>query len=76
MLSCRDITELATDHVEGATPLATRMSMWMHLAMCKHCREYLRQYRETIVVLGRLPDEPPPAECVEELLRRFRRPDP
>lgn len=72
MLTCRQLTELATDHVEGATPLGQRISVWMHLAMCKHCREYLRQYRQTIATLGQLPDDPPPAACREELLRRFR----
>ncbi|MDQ3367377.1 MAG: anti-sigma factor [Myxococcota bacterium] len=68
------MTELATDYVEGATPMMTRVAMWMHLAMCRHCREYLRQYRATIAALGQLPVEPPPAACREELLRRFRDP--
>jgi len=72
MLTCRDMTELVTDYVEGTTPFGQRVSMWMHLSMCKHCRAYLRQYRETIAALGRLPDEPPPAACRDELLRRFR----
>lgn len=72
MLTCREVTELATDYVEGATPFAKNVSLWMHLSMCKHCRAYLRQYRETIATLGRLPDEPPPPACRDELLRRFR----
>ena len=44
----------------------------MHLAMCKHCRAYLQQYRDTIATLNQLPEEPPPPECRDELLRRFR----
>jgi len=72
MLTCQELTELATDYVEGETPFERRVSVWMHLAMCKHCRAYLRQYRDTIAALGRLPEEPPPPECREELLRRFR----
>lgn len=72
MLTCQQITEVATDYVEGTTSYARRVSVWMHLAMCKRCREYLRQYRLTIATLGQLPEEPPPPECREELLRRFR----
>jgi predicted anti-sigma-YlaC factor YlaD len=72
MLTCQQFTELATDYVEGETPFGRRVSVWMHLSMCKHCREYLRQYRITIATLGQLPDEPPPPECRAELLRRFR----
>lgn len=72
MLTCRDVTERVTDYVEGAMPYGQRVSLWIHLAMCPHCRAYLRQYRDTIATLGQLPDEPPPPECRDELLRRFR----
>ncbi|MGE0397030.1 MAG: anti-sigma factor [Kofleriaceae bacterium] len=72
MLSCRDVTELVTDYVEGAMPYGERVSLWIHLAMCRHCRAYLRQYRDTIATLGHLPNDAPPPECRDELLRRFR----
>lgn len=72
MLTCRDVAERSTDYVERALPFGERVGMWMHLAMCKHCRAYLEQYRQTIATLGRLPDEPPSAECRAELMQRFR----
>jgi len=72
MLTCRDVTERVTDYVEGEMPFGQRVSVWMHLAMCRHCRAYLRQYRDTITTLNQLPAEPPPPECRDELLRRFR----
>lgn len=72
MLTCRDVTERATDYVEGAMPFGQQVSLWMHLAMCKHCRAYLHQYRTTIALMNQLPEEPPPPECRDELLRRFR----
>lgn len=72
MLNCREVTERTTDYVEGALSFGQRVAMWMHLAMCKHCRAYLEQYRDTIALVNQLPAEPPPAECREELLRRFR----
>ncbi len=72
MLTCRDITEIVTDYLEGRMTLGTRMRFHMHLGMCKHCRAYLRQMKNTIETLGRLPEEPVPPELREELLRRFR----
>ncbi len=72
VLTCRDVTERVTDYVEDAMPYSERVSLWMHLAMCKHCRAYLQQYRDTIATLNKLPDAPPSAECRDELLRRFR----
>jgi predicted anti-sigma-YlaC factor YlaD len=72
MLTCRDMTEIVTDYLEGRMTLGTRMRFHMHLGMCKHCRAYLRQMRLTVATLGRLPDEPMPADVKDELLRRFR----
>lgn len=66
------MTEIVTDYLEGRMTLGTRMRFHMHLGMCKHCRAYLRQMRLTVATLGRLPDEPMPADVKDELLRRFR----
>lgn len=72
MLSCRDITEIVTDYLEGRMSFANRVRFHMHLGMCRHCRAYLRQMRLTIQTLGRLPAEPMPVEIRDDLLRRFR----
>jgi predicted anti-sigma-YlaC factor YlaD len=72
MLRCLDITELVTDYLEGRMTLADRMRFQMHIGMCKHCRAYLRQMRQTIQTLGHLPAEPIPGDVRDELLQRFR----
>lgn len=71
MLSCKEITELVTDHLEGRMRFATWCRFQMHIGMCRHCRRYLRQMRATVKALGRVPNEPPPADVEQELLRRF-----
>jgi anti-sigma factor RsiW len=71
MLSCKEITELVTDYLEGRLGLADRMRFQMHLGMCKHCRAYLRQMKATIATLGKLPDEPMPDEVRDEMRKRF-----
>lgn len=72
MLSCRDITEIVTDYLEGRLSFSNRMRFHMHVGMCGPCRAYLRQVRQTVKVLGRLPSDPIPGEVRQELLKRFQ----
>jgi len=72
MLTCKQLTELVTEYLEGQMSLADRIRFQLHIGMCRHCRAYLRQMRQTIRTLGKLPDEPVPPEVLEDLLRRFR----
>ena len=71
MLSCREITELVTDYIEGRLSFGQWLRFQMHVGMCRHCRAYLRQMRGTIAALGKLPEEPLDPTAHEELMRRF-----
>jgi hypothetical protein len=42
MLSCREVTERASDYLDRALPLRQRLAVRLHLFMCQHCRRYLR----------------------------------
>lgn len=72
MLTCRELTELVTDYLEGRLAFGQRLRFHLHIGMCRHCRAYLRQMKTTIRALGRLPQEPIPPELAEDLLQRFR----
>jgi len=54
------------------------MSFWdrarfqLHLGMCRHCREYVRQMQKTRRLLGESPHEAPSSDIEAELLRRFK----
>lgn len=72
MLTCRQLTELVTDHLEGRLSLAQTVRFHMHLGMCRHCRAYLRQMKMTVRALGRAPEVSFPPEVRESLLKRFR----
>jgi hypothetical protein len=74
MLSCREITELATAYAERALPFMDRVRFLMHLSMCTHCRRYVKQLRLAVDVSGRvsLPTPKPTPETKEALLRTFR----
>lgn len=73
MLSCKEITELATDYLEGTIPWHKRLLVRMHLWMCINCRRYMDQMCEVIRLMRQTPKEPAPsAELVEVLCRQLR----
>jgi predicted anti-sigma-YlaC factor YlaD len=72
-MTCRELSELVTDYVEGHMPLTTRVRFQLHLGICSHCRAYLRQLEATRKELGRLPAEPTmPDDVKQALLERFK----
>lgn len=72
MLTCKEMTDLVTDYLEGRMSFMDRVRFQMHLGMCKHCRAYVAQMRLTVATLSRLPAEPMPEDVRDELLQRFR----
>lgn len=58
MLTCRELTDLVTDYLEGRQTLVQRLRFQIHVGMCRHCRAYLRQFKQTIRALAELPPEP------------------
>lgn len=72
MLTCRELTDLVTDYLEGRLTLLERLRFQMHVGMCRHCRAYLRQVKQTIRTLGQLPSDPIPPNMQQALLERFR----
>ncbi len=72
MLTCQQLTELVTDYLEGRMSLLDRLRFQLHLGLCRHCRAYLDQMRQTLRLLGTLPPEQIPPEVRDALLERFR----
>jgi len=75
--TCRDMTELATDYMEGALPWRRRLEAWWHLRLCPMCRNYYDQLVKLRRLLG-LTHPPAPSPEVESAVlaaRRGARPD-
>jgi predicted anti-sigma-YlaC factor YlaD len=72
MLSCKELTEVATDYLEQDLPWGERLRVQLHLWMCRHCRRYVNQLRKVIALLRDFPKETVPPTLLEELLPRFR----
>jgi anti-sigma factor RsiW len=71
-MPCRELVELVTDYLEDRLSPIDRARFEAHLAECEPCRTYLEQFRQTIRVLGRLPEESLSPEAREALLTAFR----
>jgi hypothetical protein len=72
MLTCKELTELVTDYLEGRLPLGRNLSFGLHVMMCRHCREYLHQMKLAVRALGAMPAEPIPSDVREKMLKIFR----
>jgi anti-sigma factor RsiW len=71
-MPCRDLVELITDYLEDRLPAGNRARFEAHLSGCAPCRVYLEQFRRTIRLLGRLPEELLSDEARKALLAAFR----
>lgn len=71
-MACRELVELVTDYLEDRLPPRDRARFEAHIAECEYCEAYLEQMRQTIRVLGRLPEESLSAEASDALLAAFR----
>lgn len=71
-LVCRDVTERMTDYLDGNMGWFAWLQFKLHLLMCKHCMEYLRQMQMTRETLATLPGSPVPEEVRSGLVDAFR----
>ena len=71
-LTCHELVELATDYLEDALTPVERARLEAHLDVCPGCREYLAQMRQTIGVLGGLPEDSIDLQTRDRLLDVFR----
>ncbi|MFK8332346.1 zf-HC2 domain-containing protein [Pseudomonas sp. BJa5] len=54
MLNCRDISELASEFIDGTLSLGDRNWVFIHLRQCMHCSRYIDQLELTSRVLQAL----------------------
>ena len=66
-LSCQNVTDRASDYLEGAIPPGERDRFGQHLATCVNCIRFFQEIRQTIHRLSSLPREPMPADMKERL---------
>ncbi|MGA8248058.1 MAG: zf-HC2 domain-containing protein [Nocardioides sp.] len=57
-LTCQQLVELVTDHLDGALDDETADRFEQHVARCPGCHTYLSQMRETAALLETFRDLP------------------
>lgn len=75
MLTCQELTELASAHLEGRLVLAESLQFQLHRAMCGDCREYVRQValtRDALAGLRELPLDDTSVTALASLFARAR----
>ena len=70
--SCDEVVRLVSDYLEGALTPAEAARFEAHIARCDGCAAYLDQMRETIRLVGELPEESVPDATWNRLLEAFR----
>jgi anti-sigma factor RsiW len=71
-INCNELVELVTDYLDGALTAEERARFEAHLEVCRGCRTYLEQIRQTIRLTGRLTEDSLDPAAREQLLLTFR----
>jgi anti-sigma factor RsiW len=71
-LTCQEIVELVTEHLDGALDDARREQLSTHLERCPDCAEYVRQFEQTIEAVGHLRSTGGAVADCDALVRAFR----
>jgi hypothetical protein len=72
MLSCKHITEYASDYVEGKMSFWQRLQFRMHLRACVHCSRFLRHLGLSISYTGKCLHETATEAEILAVLERIR----
>ena len=54
-LTCRNVTDRASEHLAGCLPITTNIRVGLHLASCAGCRTYVAQIGLVSSALRNLP---------------------
>ena len=72
-LTCRGFIDFLDDHVENRQEVDVHRTFEQHMEACPDCVEYLKTYRETILLARSAcaadPSLPTPADAPEELIQ-------
>ena len=71
-LTCRVLTEVLTDYLEGVMPVEDRARFEAHLAICAGCVTYVEQMRQVIATVHELRADHVEATAPDDLLEAFR----
>ena len=70
-MTCQEFVELVTAYLDGVLPAEQRAAFEEHTQLCPGCEHYLAQFKQTIDLLGELPEVTLSAPGRQRLLDAF-----
>lgn len=70
-LTCRDVTDQASEYLGSSIPLLTKVLIGLHLSSCTHCRVYVKQIDLVSSALASLPKQYPSSTNRLRLRQQF-----
>ena len=52
MINCKQVSEDASNYINGDLPLMKRLSIKLHVFICIRCRRYIEQIRSTAAMVA------------------------
>jgi hypothetical protein len=71
--SCAEAARIISDSQDSDLPLPARVGLRLHLAICRHCRQYQRQVRILRSVFSAYPNQFPPLRLPEDFRQHLVR---
>ena len=71
-ITCKELTEVLTDYLEGAMAPEDRAALETHLVLCDGCTTYVEQMRQVIRTVHELRVDDVEATAPDSLLEAFR----
>ena len=71
-LTCKELTEVLTDYLEGTMALEDRAALEAHLALCEGCATYVEHMRQVVATVHELRPDEVEATAPHDLLDAFR----
>lgn len=52
MINCKEVSEDASNYIDGNLPLMKRLSIKLHIFICVRCRQYIEQLSSTATAVA------------------------
>ena len=72
MLSCKNLAEHAGDIHDKQLPTTKRLSVQLHLMLCKACRRFMRQYGISADLAARVAEKKPDRDAIAEIVKKTK----
>ncbi|GAA4359378.1 zf-HC2 domain-containing protein [Kangiella marina] len=72
MLSCKHTIAQGTDYLDKELGFWRKVEMKMHLMICVNCRRYVKQLKQTVIMLSKGQFKQPSKEQIDQLKREYK----